>query len=173
MRLSSDRILTTHTGSLPRPACLADRAGNGRRAAGRRGPVGRGEPARAGVDVVNDGEASKVGYSAYVTERLTGFGGEGEPLRPKDYEDFPGVGRADDVGAGQGPSADSPVCIGPVAYATLAGAGRHRQPPAGDRRAGRHRGVHVGRLARGDRDLPGEHGTTRATRSTSARSPTR
>ena len=28
-------------------------------------------------------------YATYVTERLTGFGGEGEPLRPADYDDFP------------------------------------------------------------------------------------
>jgi 5-methyltetrahydropteroyltriglutamate--homocysteine methyltransferase len=33
----------------------------------------------AGVDVVNDGEASKPSYATYVTERLSGFSGEGRP----------------------------------------------------------------------------------------------
>ena len=49
----------------------------------------------AGVDVVSDGEQSKAGYSTYVTERLTGFGGRGTPLRAQqDAIDFPELGRA-------------------------------------------------------------------------------
>ena len=81
MRLSTDRILTTHTGSLPRPAglSLTGPERDGGQLAGAVQSVVTSQ-IDAGVDVVNDGEASKVGYSTYVTERLTGFGGEGEPL---------------------------------------------------------------------------------------------
>ena len=70
----------------------------------------------AGVDVVNDGEASKVGYSTYVTERLTGFGGEGEPLRPKDYDDFPAWGERMMSERARARRLTNAACIGPVAY---------------------------------------------------------
>jgi methionine synthase II (cobalamin-independent) len=47
--------------------------------------------AQAGVSVVNDGEAGKIGYSTYVKERLDGFGGEGGLARmPADLVEFPG-----------------------------------------------------------------------------------
>src|SRR5258705_731151 len=87
MKRSSERILPTHTGSLPRagdlttmletldagtlpdPAALEARV---RRAVG---DVVR-QQVEAGVDIVNDGEQGKVGYSAYVRHRLTGFGGQ-------------------------------------------------------------------------------------------------
>ena len=81
------RILTTHTGSLPRPEDLAqmifDRDSGGtvegfeervRKAV--RDIVA--EQVEAGVDLVNDGEQSKIGYSTYVKDRLTGFDGEAE-----------------------------------------------------------------------------------------------
>jgi 5-methyltetrahydropteroyltriglutamate--homocysteine methyltransferase len=126
MKRSTDRILTTHTGSLPRPPDLLDQLMR----------RDRGEPvdataldarvreavvdsvrrqAAAGVAVVNDGEAGKIGYSTYVTERLDGFGGEADPPGPPtDMLEFPeylarerGDGRA-------GPA--MPACDGPVAY---------------------------------------------------------
>src|SRR3954471_2723814 len=126
MKRSLDRILTTHTGSLPRPPDLLEQLMR----------RDRGEPvdaaaldarvreavadsvrrqAAAGVAVVNDGEAGKIGYSTYVTERLEGFGGEADPPGPPtDMLDFPdylarerGDGRA-------GPA--MPACDGPVAY---------------------------------------------------------
>src|SRR3954452_15907683 len=84
MKHSTDRILTTHTGSLPRPHALLDlmkarvsgeSGGDARydarlRAAG--GTIVR-EQIAHGVDVVTDGEQSKLGFSAYVGERLAGF----------------------------------------------------------------------------------------------------
>ena len=102
MKRSTDRILTTHTGSLPRPKeverliSLAD-AGDlsGADAEALPGAV---REAVAGVvrsqvesrvDVVNDGEASKIGYSTYVKERLTGFGAEGQMPAPGDLLDYP------------------------------------------------------------------------------------
>jgi 5-methyltetrahydropteroyltriglutamate--homocysteine methyltransferase len=116
MKRSTDRILTTHTGSLPRPADLP--------AEGERSPDQLREAVAAvvqsqldaGVDVLNDGEVSKPSYATYVAQRLTGFGGAGEMLVPKEYEDFPEwAGKM----FGDPALADilkNPACIGPVAY---------------------------------------------------------
>src|SRR5215207_6790874 len=84
MKHSTDRILTTHTGSLPRPddlvSMLEGRDQRQARAdAGFRARVGDAvkeivkKQAEAGVTVVSDGEMSKVGYSTYLTDRVTGF----------------------------------------------------------------------------------------------------
>jgi len=76
VQTSTDRILTTHTGSLPRPTGLTDRCD----AAAVRAAVA--ETVRrqrdAGLDIINDGEVSKPDYATYVTERLSGF--DGEPI---------------------------------------------------------------------------------------------
>src|SRR5271169_6217211 len=79
MKISSERVLTTHTGSLPRPASLTDRHDGQAVQAAVRDTVQR--QLAAGVDVINDGEASKPSYSTYVTERLSGFGGEPVAVR--------------------------------------------------------------------------------------------
>src|ERR1700761_263303 len=103
MKLSTDRILTTHVGSLPRPQALVallikkDRSEPYDHAQFEQQVrqavadiVAR--QVQIGIDVVSDGETSKVGYATYVHERLTGFGGE--PFVPKpnrdvaDYPDF-------------------------------------------------------------------------------------
>jgi 5-methyltetrahydropteroyltriglutamate--homocysteine methyltransferase len=117
MQLSTERILTTHTGSLPRPAGLS--LTGPERDAGQLAEAVRSvvkSEVDAGVDVVNDGEASKVGYSTYVTERLTGFGGHGEPLRPKDYDDFPAWGERLMSERARTRRLTNAACIGPVAY---------------------------------------------------------
>ncbi len=90
MKLSTDRILTTHVGSLPRPQPLVELLIKKDRGE----PYDAAEFARQvrqavadivarqvaiGIDVVSDGESSKVGYATYIKDRLTGFGGE--PLR--------------------------------------------------------------------------------------------
>jgi hypothetical protein len=87
---NSDRILTTHTGSLPRPpevlapggatdeAVLADAVND----------VVRRQVA-AGMDFVSDGEMSKPSYVGYVADVLTGFGGTSESTPPPDVVDFP------------------------------------------------------------------------------------
>jgi 5-methyltetrahydropteroyltriglutamate--homocysteine methyltransferase len=65
------------------------------------------------VTVVSDGEASKIGYSTYVKERLEGFGGASEPgPPPADLQEFPEymesvMGRRD---------AAMPACVGPLSY---------------------------------------------------------
>jgi 5-methyltetrahydropteroyltriglutamate--homocysteine methyltransferase len=85
MKRSTEAIVTTHTGSLPRPDDLVDllyatESGDGAvdraqleervRSAVRETVQ---QQLEAGVDVVNDGEMSKVSYSTYVSNRLTGF----------------------------------------------------------------------------------------------------
>jgi len=103
MKRSTERFLTTHTGSLPRPDDLVrmmfakeegvpvDKAALDARV---RDAVKElvGKQAEAGIDIVNDGEASKPGYANYVKDRLDGFGGESIVLvRFKDIADFPSL----------------------------------------------------------------------------------
>src|SRR5438874_1134585 len=93
-------FLTSHTGSLPRPSDLTqllhDREdgkpapGTDERINGAVQDVVRQQVA-AGIDVVNDGEMGKIGYSTYVTRRLTGFEVAAEPAvrSPFDLAEFP------------------------------------------------------------------------------------
>jgi 5-methyltetrahydropteroyltriglutamate--homocysteine methyltransferase len=123
MKRSSDRILTTHTGSLPRPDDLVSMLEAHDQREVQRGPdfearvsaavaeIVRKQVA-AGVSVVNDGEMSKVGYSTYVTERLTGFEGEsrfGPPLvEARDFPEF--------FQNWSSRSIKRPSCTGPIAW---------------------------------------------------------
>jgi 5-methyltetrahydropteroyltriglutamate--homocysteine methyltransferase len=88
MQPAAGRILTTHSGSLPRPAqflplALARESGRCSDDAQYAKAVETAvaetvrAQAEAGVDVLNDGEVSKPSYATYVKDRLTGFGGEG------------------------------------------------------------------------------------------------
>ena len=87
MARSSNRFLTTHTGSLPRPDDLVRTMFAKEEGV----PVDRGalearvreaveetvrRQADAGIDIVNDGEMSKPSYATYVKDRLSGFGGD-------------------------------------------------------------------------------------------------
>jgi 5-methyltetrahydropteroyltriglutamate--homocysteine methyltransferase len=102
MKRSTERILTTHTGSLPRPADLltlirAMESGTGDAAefnARVRSAVAEIVHAqiRTGIDIVNDGEMGKPSYATYVKDRLTGFEQETKPVPfagPADLADFP------------------------------------------------------------------------------------
>jgi 5-methyltetrahydropteroyltriglutamate--homocysteine methyltransferase len=104
VKRSTERFLTTHTGSLPRPedlirAMFAKEEGvpvdAGALAARIRAAVAEvvGKQAAAGLAVVNDGEMSKPSYATYVKDRLTGFGGSSHPLQYQDLVDFPGMAR--------------------------------------------------------------------------------
>src|SRR5262245_34541519 len=100
MKRSSDRILTTHMGSLPQSPALharliahtegnaedADLEGDIRKAVA---DCVRAQAA-AGISVINDGEQGKSSWAAYVKDRLDGLSGENIP-RPvsRDAADFP------------------------------------------------------------------------------------
>src|ERR1700730_5913070 len=85
MKRSHDRILTTHTGSLPRPEQLIDlvyasEAGQADQAQldaliAESVTTAVSKQAEVGIDVVSDGEMSKIAFNAYAKNRLTGFGG--------------------------------------------------------------------------------------------------
>ncbi len=125
MKRSTERILTTHTGSLPRPMDLtatleAMDAGTAPEATAFDARVRRAvtevvrQQVEAGVDIVNDGEQGKVGYSTYVRHRLTGFGGQGSiPVRA-DWADFPEA--AARQGQGRQVAIARPTCNGPIAW---------------------------------------------------------
>ena len=100
MKLSTDRILTTHVGSLPRPPELIDflfKKDNGEAydqaafdACLTQAVDDIVQRQKAlGIDVVSDGEMGKIGYSTYLKDRLTGFGGEGGRRVPQDLQDYP------------------------------------------------------------------------------------
>src|SRR6266542_818049 len=104
MKRSTERFLTTHTGSLPRPDDLirmmyakeegvpVDRAAlAGRIRAAVEEVVGK--QAEAGIDIVNDGEMSKPSYATYVKDRLAGFGGTGNTFVYQDLADFPNLAK--------------------------------------------------------------------------------
>lgn len=125
MRRSSERILTTHTGSLPRPARLqqvlsaATPPDERTLAASVREAVDDlvRRQADAGVDVLNDGEASKESYSTYVRERLSGFEGQSEAvLTMADLDDYPGFRErwAEQWGGKVAPVLQPPACTGEV-----------------------------------------------------------
>ncbi|MBM3946239.1 MAG: epoxyalkane--coenzyme M transferase [SAR202 cluster bacterium] len=123
MKKSTSRILTTHTGSLPRPADLVEilEAKEGGKpvdneAFATRVRLAVGEAvakqASSGVDVLNDGEQGKIGYSTYVKDRLAGFGGASNSrLGPADTLDFP-----DWAIRRQTALRSRPSCNGPIAW---------------------------------------------------------
>ena len=97
---STERFLTTHTGSLPRSEELVrimyakeegvpvDPAALAARVCTAVADVVR-KQIEAGIDVVNDGEMSKPSYATYVKDRLEGFGGTGNTFVYQDLVEFP------------------------------------------------------------------------------------
>ena len=125
MKTSQDRILTTHVGSLPRPLELRqllvakdkgepyDRAELERQTRDAVLAIVR-RQAATGVDIVNDGEMSKPGYSTYVADRLSGFAGH-EPAKSRlDTRDHPNFMAAYERMTGANVARRS-VCVGPIA----------------------------------------------------------
>jgi len=100
MLMSTDRILVSHVGSLPRPEHLSDllirqEAGEAIDAAELAAEVERAtahviaKQAAAGVDIGNDGEQSRVGFQTYVPRCMCGFGGESKRPPARDQIEFP------------------------------------------------------------------------------------
>ena len=150
MKRSTSRILTTHTGSLPRSPYLQELL-RGREdradfdpdllASGVRDAVDEvvARQQRAGIDVINDGEQGRSQYATYVKERLTGF--EGERLvhtRPRlDDADFPDFAATQTHLSSR--NMPQPACTGPIAW---------KDWPAVER--------DIATLARASSDSPGE-----------------
>jgi len=125
MRRSTERFLTTHVGSLPRPPDLIrtmfakqegvpiDPVALERRTRAAVAEVVE-RQAAAGVDVASDGEMGKPSYVTYITDRLDGFGGTSQPLTYSDLVDFPELQRK--VFGDPGRSRRrTPACDGPIA----------------------------------------------------------
>ena len=133
MKRSTERILTTHVGSLVRPQALqqflrAQQAGEpfeeadyGRCLAQSVAEVVR-RQAAAGIDVISDGEFGKsISWSQYALERLSGF--QRRPVEPSanpftrgaDRQRFPEFYAELDAHDGLATTRDS-VCVGPIAY---------------------------------------------------------
>ena len=125
MKLSTERILTTHVGSLPRPQEVVDYIF----------AQDRGEPydetkaddairraveqvvarqAEVGIDIPSDGEQSKISYATYIRHRLTGFEGDSPRPTPQDLDDYPAF-RDKLVKEGHSATYKRPVCKGPIA----------------------------------------------------------
>ena len=122
MLQSTERILTTHVGSLPRSNAVTDvvfalEAGEERPEAGQvfRDAVAVvvAEQVRAGIDIVSDGEMSKISYATYIKDRITGFAGDSERQPPADLEDYPGFLERQ-ARSGGTPSYRRPCCVGDI-----------------------------------------------------------
>jgi len=125
VKRSTDQILTTHTGSLPRPKdllrLLQDREEG--RLSDEAALAGRTRSAvldvvkkqrETGLAVVNDGEQGRADYTIYVKDRLTGFAGESSSWPNPDAEEFPEWTEMARQFAP--PFQKRPACTGPVAW---------------------------------------------------------
>jgi 5-methyltetrahydropteroyltriglutamate--homocysteine methyltransferase len=125
MKLSTDRILTTHVGSLPRSSEVVallykkdsgepydEAAFEAAMAAGVADAVA--QQLAAGVDVVSDGETSKVGYSTYIKDRLSGFAGHHTRPPHLDLAPYPELREALGRMLGR-QSFKRAGCVGPIA----------------------------------------------------------
>ncbi len=123
MLSSTSRILTTHVGSLPRSKAVTDtvfaleqgEAVDGADVTIRSAVddvVAR--QVAAGIDIVSDGEMSKISYATYIKDRITGFDGDSERDPPSDLEEFPGFLERQAKSGGT-PSYRRPCCVGDIA----------------------------------------------------------
>src|SRR5438552_16876327 len=136
MERSEGRILVTHVGSFPRPPRLrellvrqeraepVDEAELGREVDAAVGAV-VGKQLDAGIDIGNDGEQPRVGFSTYVARRMRGFGGESRRPAARDLIDFPDYAALLEVRRRSAAKiANAPQALAEVAYADLGEAAR-------------------------------------------------
>ncbi|MEM9171561.1 MAG: cobalamin-independent methionine synthase II family protein [Pseudomonadota bacterium] len=124
MKTSTDHILTTHVGSLPRPQSVTDLVF----AKEREEPVDAElfesvisqavdecvqRQVDIGIDVVSDGEMSKISYATYIKERISGFSGDSPRNAPADLQDFPTF-LEKLAKAGGTPEYKRPCCVGAI-----------------------------------------------------------
>jgi 5-methyltetrahydropteroyltriglutamate--homocysteine methyltransferase len=125
VKRSTDRMLTTHTGSLPRPkdllALLQEREEGRLRGEAALHDRTRSavldivrKQAETGLSVINDGEQGRADYTIYVKDRLTGFSGESTPWPNTDAEEFPEW--AEMARQFAPPFQKRPACAGPIEW---------------------------------------------------------
>ena len=128
-RISTNRIRTTHVGSLPRSQAVVEQIFAHE----------RGEPideatfdsvmaaaidtavqrqVAACVDIVSDGEMSKISYATYLKDRYTGFDGDSPRRTPADLTDYPGFMNRSRSSGGT-PNYRRPCCVGPIGVKTM------------------------------------------------------
>src|SRR5213594_3104296 len=131
MKRSEQRILTTHVGSLPRTPALRDllvRQDRGETVDAAT-LAGESEAAvrhvvrkqlEAGVDVGNDGEQPRVGFSTYPAKRMRGFGGASKRRMSRDIAEHPDyMARLSRMRTGAARINDAPQAVAEVAYTDL------------------------------------------------------
>ena len=124
MKISKDRILTTHVGSLSRSEkvfklIFAREAGEELDdndydkviTDAVKTVVTKQE--EAGIDIVSDGEQSKISYATYIKNRLNGFEGDSQRLIPRDLEEYPEFSARTSKSGGV-PTFTRPRCTGEV-----------------------------------------------------------
>lgn len=131
MKRSTSRLLTTHTGSLPRPRqvvdlLLAEQKSPGARKAEFTAAVREAmtmvaaKQAECGIDVINDGEQGRADYTVHVLDRLAGFEGESSPPMGTGEPEFPELAAMLTFFAS--PFQHRPKCSGPVGWKDWASA---------------------------------------------------
>jgi len=124
MKTSTDRILTTHVGSLPRSKAVTDlvfakeqgkTVDEAQFDATIKEAVNKvvARQIQSGVDIVSDGEMSKISYATYIKDRITGFAGDSPRNAPKDLEEFPGFLQRAAKGGGT-PTYSRPCCVSAI-----------------------------------------------------------
>jgi 5-methyltetrahydropteroyltriglutamate--homocysteine methyltransferase len=131
MKRSTDRILTTHTGSLPRTAkvvelLLAEEQKPGTRTAELQAAVRDAiagvvrKQVECGLDIINDGEQGRTDYTVHVLKRLTGYEGESAPPMGTGEPEFPEL--AEILKHFASPFQHRPACNAPVDWKDWAAA---------------------------------------------------
>jgi 5-methyltetrahydropteroyltriglutamate--homocysteine methyltransferase len=131
MKRSTDRILTTHTGSLPRTAkvielLLAEQRNRGARKAELHAAVSEAiahvvqKQIESAIDVINDGEQGRTDYTVHVLDRLAGFDGESTPPLGTGDAEFPELAQL--LAHFASPFQYRPSCTGDVTWKDWAAA---------------------------------------------------
>lgn len=119
---STDRILTTHVGSLPRSQAVTDTVfaqEQGKDVANATAIIRDAvdevvaRQVATGVDIVSDGEMSKISYATYIKDRISGFDGDSDRSPPSDLEEFPGFLQRQ-ASSGGTPTYRRPCCVGDI-----------------------------------------------------------
>jgi 5-methyltetrahydropteroyltriglutamate--homocysteine methyltransferase len=125
MKRSTQRLLTTHTGSLPRPAevvelLLHEQKHPGADATSLKDAVRRAvsgvveKQVACGLDIINDGEQGRTDYTTHVKDRLAGFDGPSSPPLGTGEPDFPELSAM--LAYFASPFQHRPACSGPVGW---------------------------------------------------------